>query len=129
MLIETEERCPITQNKYLTVAEALQAAVRSVLTHKDLKYNKSFFYWAAFISHGYASVTLDDALLSEIHKKLMDLQRKSSDDEIERDGKSGSEESLGIDMLALTRESYFRLEKAEQTLSREWCDEWDEMID
>lgn len=111
--------CLGAQDKYLTVAEALQAAVLSVLTDEKMKYKNSFYYWAAFISHGFADVKLDDALLDQIHERLEALKPQSSKgggDDSSTDSESGLTESI----LTLTRDAYHRLECEEQTLSRDW---------
>ena len=107
------------QDKYKTVAEALQAAVVSLLAEEKMSYRRSFYYWAAFISHGFASVLLDDALLGQIHARLDKLRQDCSDKQGDGgDGKS----TLEMDMMVLTRDAYSRLEDMEQTLSREWCE-------
>ena len=69
------------QDRYLTVAEALQAAVLSLLKDEDMRYKQSFYYWAAFFCHGFASVKLDDALLREIHARLQALRQEPSQSE------------------------------------------------
>ena len=110
--------CIGTQDKYLTVAEALQATVISLLEDEEMKYTRSFYYWAAFISHGFASVKLDDALLDQIHERLelMSSQCWEEDDYTKAD--------LSTAILTLTRDAYHRLEEREQTLSRKWSDKW-----
>ena len=105
-----------SQDKYLTVAEALQAAVVSVLTDEDLNYRRSYYYWAAFISHGFASVKLDDALLDHIHERLEVMQQSDTDN----GGNESEDEPLMAMILALTREMYLTLGNKEQTLAREW---------
>ena len=47
--------------------------MRSALEEEDMNFKRSFYFWAAFISHGFASVKLDDALLDQIHDKLETL--------------------------------------------------------
>ena len=64
------------QGQYQTVAEALRAAVLSLLEDEEMIYKDSFYYWAAFISHGFASVKLDDALLDQIHHKTREYLAK-----------------------------------------------------
>ena len=91
----------------------------SVLTDEDMKYRRSFYYWAAFISHGFASVKLDDVLLDQIHERLEVMRRESIKDE-----PNDPEPTLEMAMLTLTRDAYHRLEHREQTLSREWCEKW-----
>ena len=116
--------CAATQDEYQTVAEALQAAVISLLEDEDMKtYKKSFHYWAAFITHGFASIKLDDALLDQIHERLQEYQEKSSDGN-SRDDDSTSYVSLARAMLTRTRDAYHRLEKREETLSRQRCAKW-----
>ena len=61
------------QGRYKTVAGALQEAVVSVLGDKEMKFHRSFYYWAAFISHGFASVKLEDAMLDAINVQLETL--------------------------------------------------------
>ena len=63
----------VKQDKFLTIAEALRAAVLSLLRDEDMRYEQSFYYWAAFISHGFASVQLDEKLLGQIHARLEQL--------------------------------------------------------
>ena len=112
------------QDKYQTVAEALQAAVVSLLGEEDMNYRRSFYYWAAFISHGFASVLLDDALLGEIHTRLDESREDCSD----KQGDDGHDSTLEMDMMTLTRDAYRRLEDMEQTLSREWCENWEGVL-
>ena len=117
--------CIATQDKYQTVAEALQTAVVSLLEDEDMKYKTSFYYWAAFICHGFASVRLDDTLLDQIHNRLETLygqqqQHQPDDNSEENDAMI----SLSTATLTLTREAYHRLEEWEETLSREWCEKW-----
>ena len=112
------------QERYKTVAEALQAAVLSLLKDKDedMNYKRSFYYWAGIASHGFAGVKLDDALLGQIHSRL----RSSS---LQGPGHSGTDDGEGaltIAMTTLTRNAYRSLEHQEQTLLREWRDKWDE---
>ena len=111
--------CP--QDEYLTIAEALQAAVRSVLEDDDLRHKKSLYYWAALLSHGFASVRLDDTLLDQIHDRLQTLYGQQPDDD-------GQENDIESDVmtatLTLTRNAYHRLEEREETLSREWSEKW-----
>ena len=112
--------CNTMQDKYQTVAEALQTAVISLLDDEDMKYKRSFYYWAAFISHGFASVLLDDAFLGEIHTRLEKIRQKSS-------AEQGGDDELTMEktIMTLTRDAYHRLEEREQTLSREWCAKWE----
>ena len=93
----------------------MQAAVVSVLTDEDLNYRRSFYYWAAFTSHGFASVKLDDAFLDQIHQRLEAMQQSGTEG-----GGNGSEDDLLMAILALTRELYLTLGDKEQTLAREW---------
>ena len=111
--------CFVMQDKYQTVAEALQAAVVSLLGNEKMNYKRSFYYWAAFISHGFASVLLDDAFLGEIHIRLEKYRQESS----AKQG-GGSELTMEMAMMTLTRDAYHQLEEREQTLSREWCEKW-----
>lgn len=99
----------------MTVAEALQAAIVSLLKDKDTDYKCSFYYWAAFISHGFASIKLDDALLDKIHNQLMSLKQASG-----RGEASDSESALKTELIALTQNSYHVLGGLEQALSSEW---------
>lgn len=80
-----------------------------------MKYAKSFYYWAAFIPHGFASTTLDSALLDRIHAGL-----KSADQDSDHD--DDSNEDLTMVILTLARNAYSEMEDQECTLSREWCD-------
>ena len=57
----------------------MQAAVVSLLRDEELNYKHSFYYWAGFICHGYASVKLDDELLDKIHERLIEYSEKSYD--------------------------------------------------
>lgn len=86
-----------------------------------MKYTRSFFYWAAFIAHGFASIKLDDALLDQIHDKLEAIYGQQPDDD---GGESDIESGLMTAMLTLTRDAYHRLEGREETLSREWSEKW-----
>ena len=130
MLKRRKVRCDVvciaTQDKYQTVAEALQTAVVSLLEDEEMKYNRSFFFWAAFISHGFASTKLDDALLDEIHNRLMESPQEPSNGSSSSSGDddSTSHVSLARAMLTRTRDAYHRLEKREETLSRERCAKW-----
>ena len=63
----------VEQGNYQTVGEALRNAVVSVLGDETMRYKDSFYYWAGFISHGYASVKLDDPLLELIHSGMVGL--------------------------------------------------------
>ena len=114
------------QDQYQTVAEALRSAVTSLLKDESMKYKRSFYYWAAFISQGFAGVLLDDALLDEIHTRLQAIQKESSGDEAAAgdDGKI-----MEAAMMTLTRNAYLQLEDLEQTLSREWCSKWNKTND
>ena len=107
------------QAQYKTVAKAVQAAAVSLLEDKDMKYQHSFYYWAAFISHGFASVKLDDALLNDIHTRLETLK-----DIPNGAGHDSPSDPLETAMLTLTRNAYRRLEEQEKILSREWCEKW-----
>lgn len=89
----------------------------SLLAHEDMKYKDSFYYWAGFISHGFADVLLDDRLLDEIHARLSTFQKEANDDQ-------GGEATLEVAMKALTRDAYHRAEELEQTLMRECCEKW-----
>lgn len=86
-----------------------------------MNYRHSFFYWAAFISHGFASVLLDDALLDEVHARLQRFWQESSRDDTEG---GGGERTMETVMLTLTRDAYNRLGEREEALSRKWCDMW-----
>ena len=122
--------CATTQGKYQTVAEALQTAVTSLLEDEEMKYSRNFYYWAAFITHGFASIKLDDALLDQIHERLEVVSRQQEEEEEEEyqlddDGQENDVESnLTAAVLTLTRNAYHRLEEREETLSREWCKKW-----
>ena len=125
------------QDRYRTVAEGLQAAVASLLDEAEMKYYISFYYWAAFLPHGFGSVKLDDALLDQIHDRVEALQQQQESaaaaaaaaaaattaEEEEEEG-SGQEKAPEMAMLTLARDVYHRLEDREQTLSREWCEKW-----
>lgn len=83
-----------------------------------MNYRLSFYYWAGFISQGFASVQLDDALLDEIHARLEQLPRESSEFQGNR------QEAMQRAMLKLTRETYQHMEETEQALSRECYEKW-----
>ena len=108
--------CIGSQDKYETVAEALQAAVVSLLADEDMKYKHSFFYWAGFICHGFAGVKLGDALLDTIHNRIESMCKESGDEE--------GDDGRALAVMTLTRDAYRRLDEREQALSREWCDKW-----
>lgn len=112
-----------SQGEYQTVAQALQTAVKSVLGDEDMRYKTSFYYWAAFISHGFASVLLDDELLARIHHRLEALRSGSDGGQGRADGEDGGE-TLAMAIMTLTRQTYFRLKNREETLSREWREQW-----
>ena len=119
--------CAATQGKYQTVAEALQTAVTSLLEDEETKYSRNFYYWAAFITHGFASTKLDDALLDQIHERLEVLSRQQQEQQHQPDNggeKNDVESNLTAAVLTLTRNAYHRLEDREETLSREWCKKW-----
>ena len=92
----------------------MQAAVVSVLEDGDMKFHRSFYYWAAFIAHGFASVKLDDALLDGIHAQLETFNDRSDPAE-----HNSHNDPLEMAMLTVTRKAYHRLEDQEKTLSRE----------
>ena len=110
------------QDKYKTVAEALQAAVVSLLKDDEMKYKRSFFYWAAFISHGFASVKLDDALLGKIHDRIKAHYGDAGEPSRVAGEEHGIEVALVSTLLNLTRDAYHRLEDSEETLSRKWSE-------
>ena len=117
--------CAATQDKYQTVAEALQTAVTSLLEDEEMKYSRNFYYWAAFITHGFASIKLDDALLDQIHERLEVLYGQQHQLDDDDDGEENDVESdLSTAVLSLTRDAYHQLEEREETLSREWCKKW-----
>ena len=70
----------------------------------------------------FVSIKLDDALLDKIHARLESLKRGSDHDQSDSD-----DETLAVAIISLTRDAYHRLEDREETLSREWCEKWDEM--
>ena len=145
---DDDDICIATQDKYQTVAEALQAAVASLLKDESMRYKTSFYYWAAFITHGFASIKLDDALLDKIHERLEAQQKQKQKQKQKQqkqkqkqkqkqqkqqqqqrqpddDGKANDiKGDLTAAVLTLTRDAYHRLEEREETLSREWCDKW-----
>ena len=96
----------------------------SLIEDKSMKHSRSFYYWAAFISHGFASVRLDDALLDQIHKRLLEHQEKPSGDNNTSRDDDDTNKTLEMAILTLTRDAYHRLEEQEETLSREWCEKW-----
>ena len=104
----------VEQGNYQTVAEALRNAVVSVLGDETMRYKDSFYYWAGFISHGYASTKLDDPLLELIHSGMVDL------DQTHTRSKEDDSNRTFATILALTRDAYLRQEDQDQTLSREW---------
>ena len=104
------------QGQYQTVAEALQTAIVSLLKDEELQFKRSFYYWAAFISHGFASVKLDVDLLDQVHDRLKNLEERPNCGE-----DTGSEDTIEEVILTLTRDAYRRLEHREQVLSLEWC--------
>ena len=105
----------------------MQTAVVSLLEDDDMKYTRNFFYWAAFISHGFASVKLDDALLDQIHERLGKIQQESSDDKSSSSSSSSRDDNptpdnpLARAMLARTRDAYHRLEDREETTLSHRC--------
>ena len=94
-----------------TVAEALQAAVLSLLADKSLCYNRSFFYWAPFASDAFAGVQLDDALLEQIRTRLSQAPGPGE----------GEGVSSAMTMLALTQGAYRALRDRKHALASEWC--------
>ena len=68
----------------MTVAEAFQAAVVSLLDDEGLNYKRSFFYWGAFISHGYGNVMLNETLLDNINARLEMHQQEMNQDGSEK---------------------------------------------
>ena len=91
------------QDRYLTVAEALQAAVASLLDEANVMGHSSFYYWAAFLPHGFASVQLEDALLDQMHERLMTLLQQESSTGC---GEDGSQSNAMMALLTLTRDAY-----------------------
>ena len=64
------------------MAEALQAAViSSLLGDEDVKYTTSFYDWAVFIVHGFASVKLDEALLGQAYDRLVTFHGQPPNDD------------------------------------------------
>ena len=87
-----------------------------------MKYDRSFYYWAAFISHGFASVKLDDALLDQIHNRLKSLSQASG-----HGGADDSERAFTEAMIALTQDAYRTLGHQEHILLSKWCEKWHTM--
>ncbi len=56
----------IAQGRVRSVAEAMRAAVTSLLDDHTLSFGKSYYYWAGFLPHGCAQVELDALTLSTI---------------------------------------------------------------
>lgn len=84
----------------------------SLLANKKVKhFGRSYFYWAAFISHGYSSVRLDDAFLDQIHDNLQVYQSEKLNDN------NNTLEMMVL--LTLTQDAHERLKDWEQTLSNE----------
>ena len=100
------------QDNYQTVAEALQAAVVSLLADKELGYEKSFYYWAAFITHGFASVQLENALLDQVHDRLETLKQRVDDG-----GNDDHKTTLAMAILTLTREAYHQHDERQGSMS------------
>ena len=125
-LLSSHQRCAddvacclvVKQDRPRTVAEALQAAVASLLAHGDMKYKDSFYYWAGFTSHGFGDVLLDDSLLDEIHARLGTLQQEVTS------GGCSDCKAMEQAMKALTQDAYHRVEDMEQALLRECCEKW-----
>lgn len=92
----------------------MQAAVVSLLEENEMNYKISYYYWAAFIPHGFAGVKLDDALLIQMHRRLEGLYRQACD----QSGNTKDNDSLEKTMMTLARDVYRRLEDREKTLSQ-----------
>ena len=120
-------RCPervfslFRQAQHQTVAGALRAAVIRLFENKAMRYKDSFYYWAAFIPHGFAGVRLDDALLDQIHSYLTEQLRQSQ---------ACNQGECTIEEMEETLSShcYCEIEEEELTLSRQECQEY-ELLD
>ena len=88
-----------------------------LLAENGMRYRESFYYWAGFLPHGYASVKLDEALLGRIYRYLEKQSRKPSACEM---GTSTAKE-MGA---RLSRQVYSEIEEQELTLSRQRCEEY-----
>ena len=76
-----------------------------------MKYKRSFYYWAGFISHGSANVKLDDALLHQIYDRLTSLIQGSDHGGAD----DYSESALTTAMKDKTREVYHGCKHQEYT--------------
>ena len=90
----------------------------SFLKKDGMRYKDSFYYWAAFIPHGFADVKLDEALLDRIHMYLKKKLRESKT----LDQDIGTVEEMEA---TLASQLYHEIEELELTLS---CQEY-ELLD
>lgn len=108
--------CLHCKEQYQTVAQALQAAVVSLLHDKDLHYKDSFYYWAALVPHGFASVQLDDELLERVR---LSIERITCREKPTAESTSNIEP--GMKKLTLVvRRQFEEIAQAEQ---HTWCEE------
>ena len=54
----------------LTVGQAFHRAVSRLLKDQDGDYFSSYFYWAAFIPHGFADVKISEDFVVNIRKYI-----------------------------------------------------------
>ena len=75
-----------------------------------MDFKHSLFYWAAYASHGFADVQLDDGLLRRIRSQIKALQQKP-------DTATGPNKDMMVRIvLDRTREAYDRLGHRERKL-------------
>ena len=88
----------------------------SLLHDNDLRYKDSFYYWAALLPHGFASVQLDDELLERAHSSL---ERTARHDKHAAQNGSFAEPQMKEQTRGLCRQ----FEEIAQAEQRAWCEE------
>lgn len=99
------------QDRYQSVAEAFQAALQSLIHNPKFRYKDSFYYWGAFLPHGFADVQLDKQLLDQIHSVILQVARQKGVDTVEME-----EDAIEFVMRALTREAHEDYDNREETM-------------
>lgn len=99
------------QDRYQSVAEAFQAALQSLIHNPKFRYKDSFYYWGAFLPHGFADVQLDKQLLDQIHSVILQVARQRGVDTVEME-----EDAIEFVMRALTREAHEDYDNREETM-------------
>ena len=74
-------------------------------------FRRNFFYWAAYASHGFADVQLDNCLLHRIRDKLKGVQTKYNS------ARKNNKDMMAPIMLNMTGDTYHRLDEEERRLS------------